>query len=352
MNTTNDRVHYGDLPDGRAVTLYRLHSPAGACAEILDFGGNIHSLTVPDRRGTPGDIVMGHETFQDQMTKMGWNCGLMGRCVNRIDQGKLFIHGKLHQLELMGGMPFVIHGGKGNYAMKLFSAERWSDNEGDKLRLYHHDCGEGGFPGQVDVWVTYVLTPDNELQIEYRALPTEDTVLNITSHCYFNLAGHGSGTVANQLMQINADYFLPAAEGGLPTGEVLRVEDSVFDFTNPRRLGDGLESNDPQIKRQGGYDHNYCLRGAGYRQAANAYDEKSGRRMIVYTDMPGVQLYTAGNDMPGDGFKGGASYHKYDAFCLETQYFPDATAYSHFPQPIFSAGKVFKSQTAFRFTVD
>ncbi len=211
--------------------------------------------------------------------------------------------------------------------------------------------GRGGFPGEVDVWVTYVLTPENELQIRYRAIPTEDTVLNLTSHCYFNLAGHDSGSAADHRICINADFYLPAAEGGLPTGEVLRVQGTGLDLTAMRKIRDGLESGDKQIALQGGYDHNFCLRGSGYREAAVVSDEKSGRVMTVFTDLPGVQFYTAGNDMPGDGFKDGASYHKYDAFCLETQYFPDATAHSHFPQPVVRAGSVFESMTAFRFSV-
>jgi aldose 1-epimerase len=345
-----DRLGYGSLPDGRAVTCYRLQSPGGACAEILDLGGIIRSLKVPDRHGNPGDIVMGYENLTDQLNGRGWNCGIIGRCVNRIGEGRYRINGRLYQLDIPQGMPFVLHGGMGNYAMKLFSAECWTDSEGEKLRLYHHDRGEGGFNGEVDVWVTYVLTPDNELQIRYRAIPEEDTILNLTSHCYFNLAGHGSGTAADHLIQINADFYLPAAEGGLPTGEVLGVKGTALDLTSPRRIREGLYSADSQIKRQGGYDHNYCLRGTGYREAAVVYEPKSGRRMTVYTDLPGVQFYTAGNERPGTGFKDGQSYGKFDAFCLETQYFPDATAHSHFPQPVILAGALFQSTTAFRFT--
>ena len=347
----NNSIPYGNLPDGRPVTCYRLENMNGVCAEILDLGGIIRSLYVLDCMGLLGDIVMGYENLNDQLRGMDWNCGIIGRCVNRIGDGIFRIDGKAYQLDIMAGMPFVIHGGAGNYAMKLFNAQRFSDKEGEKQRLYHHDRGEGGFPGEVDVWITYVLTPDDELQIRYRAIPGEDTILNLSSHCYFNLAGHDSGTIADHLMKLNADFYLPAAEGGLPTGEVLSVKKAALDFTAPRRLGDGLFSEDMQIRQQSGYDHNFCLRGSGFREAAFVCDEKSGRSMTVLTDMPGVQLYTAGNEMPGAGFKNGAAYHKYDAFCLETQFFPDATAHSHFPQPVVRANTLFESRTAFCFAV-
>jgi aldose 1-epimerase len=344
-------TQYGTLPDGRPVLLYRLQNKTGTYAEIMNYGGIIRSLVFADKNGKPGDIVMGYETLEDQLSRRGWSSAIVGRCVNRIANGELPIGGKVYQLEKNAGN-LTIHGGAGAYGKKLFAPRFWEDGEGEKLTLYHRDLGEGGFPGEVDFWVTYILTPANELKIKYKALPTEDTVLNFSSHCYFNLGGHDSGSAADHIVQLFADYYLPDNEEGLPTGEVCKVAGTVFDFNKPRKLREGLESDDKQIKQQRGYDHNFCLRGTGFRKAARVYEEKSGRCMTVFTDMPGVQLYTACNDPAGVSFKAGAEYHKYDAFCLETQYYPNAVQHSHFPSPVFPKDKVFYSETVFSLTIE
>ncbi|MDR0819262.1 MAG: galactose mutarotase [Oscillospiraceae bacterium] len=352
----SERISYGKSRDGKDVSLYRLKGSGGVEVEIMDFGAIIRSIKVPGRGGKITDVVMGYENFDDQLSKMGWNCGIMGRVVNRIGDGKIWIRGKLHQLDVpeWGGQkaPFVMHGGAGGYSAKVFSGELYSDAEGEKVTLYHHDRGEGNFPGEVDVWVTYVLTPDNELQLRYRCLPTRDTVLNITSHCYFNLAGHGNGTIHKHIMKLDADYYTPAAPGGLPSGEVLKVDGTAFDFRTPKSFGEGIDSGEAQITLQGGYDHNLCLAGGGYRERGYVYDESTGIKLTLSTDMPGVQLYCSGNEMPAENAKDGKNYEKFGAFCLETQYYPNATAYSHFPQPVFAANQVFESQTAFKFSAE
>ena len=345
---------YGRTPDGRDVSLYHLKGAGGAEAEIMDYGAIVHSLKVPDRDGSLVDVMMGYDNFVDQLKDTGWNCGVMGRVVNRIGEGKIWIKGKLHQLDLpelgSGKAPFILHSGDGGYGRMLFSGRMDSGAGGDGATFYYRDAGIGGFPGLVDVWVSYLLTPDNELQIRYRCLPSEDTVLNITSHCYFNLAGHGSGSIHDHVMQLEAGYYLPAAPGGLPSGEVLKVDGTVFDFRKPKRFGDGLESGDTQIALQGGYDHNLCLSGGGYRECGWVYEKTTGIKMTLSTDMPGVQLYTSGNESFTEGAKEGKTYDRYGAFCLETQYYPDATAHSHFPQPVFPGNQVFESQTAYRFS--
>jgi aldose 1-epimerase len=344
-------TQYGTLPDGRAVLLYRLQNKAGTYVEIMNYGGIIRSLVFPDKNGKSGDIVMGYETFEDQLNNRGWSNAIIGRCVNRISGGELPIHGKIHKLEKNVGN-LTLHGGPGGYGQKLFASRFWEDAEGEKLTLYHRDLGEGGFPGEVDFWVTYVLTGANELKIKYKALPTEDTVLNFSSHCYFNLGGHDSGSVADHEMRINADYYLPDNEEGLPTGEIRKTAGTVFDFNKGRKLREGRESGDEQIRLQRGYDHNFCLAGTGFRQVARVREEKSGRCMTVFTDLPGVQLYTACNEPEGKTFKAGAEYHKYDAFCLETQYYPDAVHHSHFLSPLFPGDKVFYSETVFSLSIE
>ncbi|MDR0840106.1 MAG: galactose mutarotase [Christensenellaceae bacterium] len=344
---------YGSLPGGEDILLYRLENANGMSVEILNWGGVIRSLRVPGRDGTFADVVMGFDTLAEQLQRGGWNCGIVGRCANRLAGGRFYVRGKEYQIDIEPGAPHVLHGGSGNYARKRFCGEADADAEGEKLTLSYHDHGEGGFPGEVQVWVTYVLTPHNELVLRYRALPSADTVFNITSHCYFNLAGHGSGRIDEQVLQLDADYYLPTAAHSLPSGETLSVEGTPFDFRTPRRLGEGLASDHPQILKQNGYDHNLCLSGGGYRRVGYACDPASGRKMELLTDLPGVQLYTSGNEKPGQGcYKDGASYDRFHAFCLETQYFPNATAYSHFPQPVLLANVPFTSQTAFRFSVE
>lgn len=351
----SEKIMYGTLKDGRPVSLYRLKNKVGAEVEILELGAIIKSIKVPGRDGKLVDIVMGYDTLDDQLNSRGWNCGVMGRVINRIGAGKIWIEGKLYQLPLpeWGGKkaPFVIHGGAGCYAMKLFAGELHADEEGEKVTLYYRDHGEGGFPGEVDVWVTYILTQDNELRIRYRCLPSEDTILNVSSHVYLNLGGHGSGTIHDHIVQMYADYYTPVAPDGLPTGEVLKVDGTPFDFRTPKALGKGIDSGHEQIVLQNGYDHNLCLVGGGYRECGWVYSESTGIKLTLLTDMPGVHLYCSCNERDTEGAKDGKTYSRYGAFCLETQYYPNATAHSHFPQPVFLANTVFESQTGFKFSV-
>lgn len=347
---------YGVLNDGREVTLYSLKNGSGMEVEVLNYGAIIRSIMVPDRAGQTVDVVMGYDSLKDQISSMGWNCGVMGRVINRIRDGKFWIDGKLYELPLpeWGGKkaPFVMHGGAGCYASKLFSEvpnPNCSPSAASSLTLYHRDLGEGGFPGAVDVWITYTLTEENELQIRYKCLPEEDTILSIASHVYFNLEGHGGGTVHKHKAKISADYYTPVAPDGLPTGEILKVDETPFDLRTPKLLQEGMESSHEQIKMQGGYDHNLCLRGGGYRECGWFHADSTGITLTLLTDMPGVHLYTSGNERFTENAKESKSYAKHGAFCLETQYFPNSTAYSHFTQPIFRAGQVCEFRTTFKF---
>jgi len=351
-----EKMFYGTLADGREVSLFRLKSAGGAEVDVLDYGAVIRALRVPSRSGELVDVAMGYDTFDDQMTKRGFNGGVMGRAINRIGDGKLWIYGKLHKLPLpeWGGKkaPFVIHGGAGCYAMKLFHGKITSDSVSDSVTLYHRDMGEGGFPGEVDVWITYTLTTYNELQIRYRCLPNEDTILNIASHVYLNLEGHGSGTIHRHTAKFDSNFYTPVAPNGLPTGEILKVDGTPFDFREPKTLGEGIATGHEQIALQNGYDHNLCLAGGGYRECGWVSAENTGIRLTLSTDMPGVHLYCSGNERPVEGAKEGKNYGSFGALCLETQYYPNATANSHFPQPVFPANTVFESQTSFKFSIE
>ena len=359
-----EKIPYGiipaDIPEstmaGREVFLYKLTGAGGAEVEILDYGATIRSIKVPGRGGEITDVVMGFASFDDQFHSTGWNCGIVGRVANRIDNGEIYIKGRRVLIDLpeQDGRkaPFILHSGAENYAKKLFQGRIWSDSEGEKAEFHYRDVSAIGFPGTVDVWVAFVLTPDNELQLRYRCLPSEDTVLNITSHCYFNLAGHGSGAVYDHVMKLDADYYLPAKPDCLPTGEVHKVDGTAFDFREPAGLGAGMQSGDPQIALFGGYDHNFCLSGSGYRECGWVYEKSTGIKMTVSTDLPGIQLYTSCSEVHTVGAKSGKTYDRFGALCLETQYYPNATAFSHFPQPVFPANQVFESQTAYKFSVE
>jgi aldose 1-epimerase len=336
--------------DGERVTAYTLGNSRGASVEILDSGGIVRSIRVPDRHGRMADVALGQDSMDDYRSNPSCTGAILGRNANRIADASFSIDGKEYRLDRNLGR-HNIHGGRAGYSTVLFDAEACEEAGIARLILRHRDCGEGGFPGTVDFQVTYSFCEDCVLEIAYLALPSEDTVLNPSNHCYFNLGGHDSGSVAEHLMKINAAFFTPNDFECMPTGEIWAVSGSAFDFTSPRRMGDGLEGNDGQVALCGGYDHNLCLAGRGYRLVAEVKDPGSGRRMDLYTDMPGVQLFTA-NSMPPIPCKEGVIYSNHQGFCLETQFFPNSANLSHFPSPIQRKNQAFRSRTSFHFNVE
>jgi aldose 1-epimerase len=342
---------FGKTPKGDAAYIYKLENKKGSYIEICNYGAVFRSWAVADRNGVLDDIVLGHETMESMIERGGWNGATIGRVINRIAKGELWIDTKVIRLETQwAGMTF--HGGAESYATQLFSADMYRSGEGETVELYHKDKGDSGFPGWMDVWVAFTLTDEDEVAIRYKALPTEDTVINIGNHAYFNIGGHGSGSVKDQMLQVDADFYLPADENGMATGEIYKVDGTPFDLREPKRIGAGLESGDPQILLQRGYDHNFCVRRAGYRRAAKVYDPKSGRALTICTDLPGVHVYTGNNDPEGDGFKGNAAYVRNSGICFETQYYPNSPANSQFPSAVVRAGTVYASETRFAVTIE
>lgn len=339
---------FGKLDSGEEVRLFHLENDEGLEIDIIEYGAIIHRLVVPDRKGERADVVMGQDTLEDYIKKPGFYAAVIGRCANRIANAVFSIDGKEYVLEKNNGSN-NLHSGSGNYADKLFRGKLFDSEDKVGVTLYYKDFGRGGFPGTVDVWVTYTLTSEGCLEIRYKAIPDSDTVINLTNHAYFNLSGHDSGSVENHLLQIEADFYLPNDNMALPTGEVFSVKGTDMDFNFPRPIGDGFRSAEVQLAQFGGYDHNYCLRGRGYRKVAELYDPVSGRGMEVYTDLPGMQLYTTNTAMKNSTGKDGAIYQKHGALCLETQHFPNSVNMSHFPSPIYRAGETYESVTAFKF---
>ena len=343
--------NFGSL-NGQDIDLFHMEASDGAYAEIITYGGIIHSVHVPDKNGILGDVVLGQDSI-DKYSPHGMACAIIiGRYANRIVGGSFTINGKTYQLE-KGADGNAMHGGSGNYSAFIFDyVDSGSCQDKAWVTLRHFDDGRGGYPGTLTLDLTYTFTEDHQLILDYNFTPTEDTPVSITNHCYFNLRGHNSGVIDDQIVRLNCDFFTPNDKTCAPTGEIRPVKGTDFDFTDGRRIGDGFISSDPQLIAFGGYDHNFCIRERGYRQAAFAYDPVSCRTLTVCTDQPGMQFYTM-NNVPKviPPSKDGAIYGKHHAFCFETQNYPNAVNFSHFPNPIYKGGASYNSRTAFCFGV-
>ena len=348
--------HFGNLPDGQEVTLFTLTNKNGLTAEIIDYGGILVSLNVPDKNGEMADVVLGMNAMEGYLGETGYLGALVGRHANRIGGASFVLNGREYKLTQNEGEN-QLHGGHKGFDKKVWDA-RIIDTDEDKgleLSLFSPD-GDEHYPGNLKVRVIYRLTDDNALEIEYFGVEDRDTLLNMTNHSYFNLAGHDQGPVTKHQLKINADFYTPVDAETLPTGEILSVKNTPFDFTDFKEIGDGLlnHSGNEQIKLANGYDHNYVLRKTErnlLEEACCVYEPVSGRFMRVLTTKPGVQFYSGNflnSTLTG---KNGARYDKWHGFCLETQYFPNALRHSHFPSPILKAGERYHHKTIYQFTI-
>lgn len=333
------------------IYLYSLVNNNGMKAEIMDYGGIIVSLHAPDRDGNLKDITLGFDSFEDYTRPHPFFGAIIGRHANRLEDASFTINDVFYELNSNEGNN-QLHGGLVGFDKKVWFSEIISDSGRESLRLkYLSPDMEENYPGDLDVTVTYTLSDNNELVIDYHAVSDKDTVVNLTNHAYFNLSGHDSGTIYHHELMINARRFTPISGECLPTGEIRDVAGTPFDFTKMRVVGKGLLEcmNDEQMKFGSGYDHNFVLDVSGKEpeKAAEVYDPQSGRFMEVYTTKPGVQFYT-GNHLNEKG-KGGADYKKHSGLCLETQYFPNSMKHTHFPSPILRAGEVYHHITIYKF---
>lgn len=340
---------FGSLPDGTAVWKVGLHAQSGLSAEILTFGAILHSLRVPTDTGEV-DVVLGKENLEDYLKFGLCNSGVVGRYANRIAGGTFMLAGEQIRLEQNLGQ-HCIHGGSGCYMGKNFAFSVVQEPQTLRLHLTCLDDGAGGFPGQLCFSVDYVLSNDT-LRLEYCALPTHSTPWNVTSHAYFDLNGHGSGATGEHMLQINADAVLYTSPDGIPQSVPVKVADTSFDFRKPRLLRDALSGDEPQLRQQGGFDHNFCLNDIGCRRAAVLHGCRSNITMEVWTDQPGMQLFTLNTvPFPIQG-KDGRQYSAHGAICLETQQYPNAVNEPGFPNPIIPAGQLAKTVTEYRFNTD
>lgn len=345
--------NFGKTKDGKTVKSYTLTNKNGVSAEFLDYGAVLVSLFTPDRNGHMEDIVLGYDSvagYENTTTYIG---AFVGRNCNRLADGRFVIDEKEWFLEKNDNGKNNLHSGAVGYNNVMYEAET-TEEDGEYMVEFSRlsPDGEQGFPGNLDVTVAYTLTDENELIIEYLAVPDRDTIVNLTNHSYFNLAGHKSGDVLKQKLYLYADSFTPADANMIPTGEIRLVEGTPMDFREGKPLGQDINKDYEPLLLAGGYDHNYVLGEVAedaVELAAKAVDEASGRCMEVYTNRPGMQLYTGNFLKQEKGGKEGMTYEKHAGFCLETQAYPDTPNKPAFPATVVRAGEKFDSTTVYRF---
>lgn len=342
---------FGKTADGEAIDLYTLTNASGVEVTIMTYGGTVVSLKVPDRAGKMMDVVLGYDNLEGYLKSSPYFGCIVGRYGNRIAKGAFSLNGHQYTLAKNDGEN-TLHGGIKAFDKVVWQAKEVKSQTGVGLSLnYMSKDGEEGFPGNLSVTVVYRLTNKNELKIDYSATTDKTTVINLTHHSYFNLAGEGS--ILDHEMMIDASRFTPVDNGLIPTGELRSVKGGPMDFMKPARIGARIDEQNEQLVLGKGYDHNWVLNNSAGRLAlaARAYEPASGRVMEVYTTEPGIQFYT-GNFLDGSiTGKGGQVYKKRYGFCLETQHFPDSPNKPSFPSTVLKPGRTYRSTTVYKFSV-
>jgi aldose 1-epimerase len=347
---------FGALATGEQVHLYTIKNARGLEMRVMDYGGIIVSIKTPDRSGTFADIVLGFDDVQGYVRSSPYFGAITGRYANRIAKGRFQLDGTTYTLAVNNG-PNALHGGIKGFDKVIWRVQPRADSSGMHLVLrYTSRDGEEGYPGTLDVTVTYTLTDADELIVDYEATTDKPTIVNLTQHSYFNLHGEGSGTILDHVLTLDADRYTPIDSTSIPTGALPSVAGTPFDFRTPMPIGARIDQPDPQLKNGHGYDHNFVLNRAagatGLVHAARVVDPTSGRTLDVATTEPGVQFYT-GNFLDGSVIgKNGHAYHRRSGFCLETQHFPDSPNKPQFPSPVLRPGHTYRSTTRFTFGVE
>jgi aldose 1-epimerase len=341
-------VPFGKTKSGEAVTLFKLINPLGAEVHIMDLGGTVVSVKVPDREGKLGDVVLGFDNVGDYESKSPFFGCITGRYANRIAKGQFSLDGKSYNLAV-NNAPNHLHGGKVGFDKKV-----WKGVPGVGAQvIFSHTSpnGDEGYPGALNMKVTYTWTDENALRIDYQATTDAKTIVNLTNHSYFNLGGAGNGTILDHEMTLFCDQFTPTDDTMIPTGKLAPVAGTPLDFSQPTLIGQRIGADYLPLKQGKGYDHNYVINGSGLRKAAKARDPKTGRVLEVFTDQPGVQLYT-GNFLDGTvRGKGGNLYPHRGGFCLETQKYPDSPNQASFPSCELAPGQTYEHVCIYKFSV-
>jgi aldose 1-epimerase len=339
---------FGQTAGGNQVTLYELVNSNGLRATVMDYGAILVNLEVPDRNGKLADINLGFDELEPYIKRSPMFGAVVGRYANRIENARFTIDGVEYKITQNAGKNHIHGGNQKRFDKVMWNGEGLQTDEGPSVCFtYLSKDGDEGFPGNLNCTVTYTLTNKNELKINYRATTDKPTVVNMTNHSYFNLAGAGNGDVLGHEIMINADFYTPGDKALIPTGEILSVKGTPLDFTEPKTIGARIE----QLTATRGYDHNYVLKNSdgSLVLAARMYEPTSGRIMEVYTTQPGVQFYTA-NGMRNVQGKAGKVYQNHYGFCLETQHFPDSPNKPHFPSTVLRPGEKYNTTTVFKFS--
>lgn len=345
---------FGVLDDGREVFLYILQNKNGMIVEIIDYGASIVSLQVPDRKGNLADVVLGYDKLEDYIADKSYFGAIVGRYGNRIGKGQFSLENTEYQLTINDGENHL-HGGIKGFNKVLWTAEEVESSLGQAIKLkYRSRDGEQGYPGNVILAVTYTLTDENDLRIDFEGITDKPTILNPTNHTYFNLSGTFTKTILNHELKLNADSFTPVDQGLITTGDIVPVNDTPMDFKSPKQIGNRIDEDFEQLKFGRGYDHNWILNNYSgkLREVASLYEAESGRLMNVLTDQPGIQFYS-GNFLDGTVIgKDGVAYQHRTGLCLETQHFPDSPNKPNFPSVELRPGETYKQGTIYQFSAE
>lgn len=338
---------FGMTGDGRQINKYYISNDRGLKAGVINYGAILVNLFVPDKQGVAADVVLGYDTLEPYFTNGSFFGATVGPNANRIGGAAFTLSGKRYQLDVNDGENNLHSHAELGYHKRV-----WDVKEGtDSVTFFIEDeDGSMGFPGNKKVSVTYTVTKDNELQIHYQAESDKDTIINMTNHTYFNLKGHGEGTICDHGLELLASGYTPVAAGAIPTGEIASVKGTPFDFLNEKKIGEDINNDCEQLKLVHGYDHNWVIDGAdgSLREFATVTEENSGRVMKAYTDLPGVQFY-AGNCISETTGKEGIVYGPRSGMCLETQYYPDTPNKPQFPSAVFGPDRKYDTITVYKF---
>lgn len=342
-----EKKSFGKSHEGTEVNLFTIENSNGMKAEFTDYGAILVNLFVPDEDGKLEDVVLGYDTIEEYWNNPCYFGAVIGPNANRIADAKFDIDGVTYHLDVNDGKNNLhSHSDKGYHKMV------WDSSVGDNYVTFFlsDEDGNMGFPGNKEMSITYTLRDDNSLELHYHGSSDKKTVLNPTNHTYFNLDGHASGSIENHELWIGASTYTPVIEGAIPTGEIATVMDTPLDFTTTKVIGNEIDVDFEQLNITGGYDHNWVVGGTGeiLTHIVSVTGPESKRRMMVYTDLPGIQFY-AGNAISPQKGKNNAFYEKRSGFCLETQYYPNSANQENFPSCIFGEEKEYDSITVYKF---
>lgn len=348
-----DVKKFGTLPNGKSVEQYKLKNNNGANFSVLSYGCRITELWMPDRNGNLGDVVLGHDTLEEYCHPNDYLGAVVGRYANRIAGASFKIDDKVYSLA-KNDHQNSLHGGPNGFHNQVWRV-KCSDNSDDAPSItfsYISPDGEEGYPGNLEVTVQYTLTTDNAIIINYQAKTDAVTPINFTNHSYFNLTGDARKKILSHELTLKSDYITEVTPELIPTGKLIPVEGTPFDFNKPKTIGQDIRAEDAILKSANGYDHNFALeQGKNMKKIGEVYDQASGRLMLMFTDMPGIQLYTGNNFAENARGKHGITHTSHCAFCVETQFYPDSPNHPSFPFHFLQPEELFSSTTIYKFEI-